>query len=111
MTKEYRIWIEIEEIDEELDYYESVPGPGGGLALCCTPQKAFEFVDYAEALLSATTNSAVKDLLNCLWDDEFKDFATNPSEDHIFRQLVILNNCLYSENRTAEDHVAEQMID
>jgi len=45
MGKHYKVWIEVEEIDEDADHYEKVPVEFGPTAIFLTAEKALSFAE------------------------------------------------------------------
>ena len=47
MPTSYKVWLEIEEIDEDRDHYETVDAPGGSVATFATYEEGYAFVGQA----------------------------------------------------------------
>jgi hypothetical protein len=58
MTTHYKVWLDIEEIDEDRDHYQTVYTPCGSTATFHTYEEACAFVEHADALLSGDFSSA-----------------------------------------------------
>ena len=52
MTKHYKVWLEIEEIDESRDHYQTMDAPGGAVASFTDYQDAYRFAEQANELLA-----------------------------------------------------------
>ena len=53
MTLHYKVWLEIEEIDESLDHYQTIDTPGGAVASFTDYEDACRFVEHANELLAS----------------------------------------------------------
>ena len=53
MTKHYKVWLEIEEIDESRDHYQTMDAPGGAVASFTDYQDAYRFAEQANELLAS----------------------------------------------------------
>ena len=51
MTRQYKVWLEIEEIDESRDHYQTMDTPGGSVASFTDYEDACRFVEQANELL------------------------------------------------------------
>ncbi len=59
---------------------------------------------YSDCLKLLDALITVRDYL---WDDELSRFQGEPTADHIFRHVAVLENWLRGTERTAEDFAAE----
>ena len=53
MTMHYKVWLEIEEIDESRDHYQTIDTPGGSVASFTDYEDACRFVEQANELLAS----------------------------------------------------------
>ena len=51
MTLHYKVWLEIEEIDESRDHYQTMDTPGGSVASFTDYEDACRFVEQVNELL------------------------------------------------------------
>lgn len=50
MAKEYKVWIEIEEYDDETDHYDDLDAPFGPTATFATDEEALAFAERLHAI-------------------------------------------------------------
>ena len=53
MTMHYKVWLEIEEIDESRDHYQTMDTPGGSVASFTDYEDACQFVEQANELIAS----------------------------------------------------------
>ena len=69
MTVHYKVWLEIEEIDESRDHYQTVDTPGGAVATFEDYEAARRFVEQANRELKGLDADELIQASDALFDD------------------------------------------